>query len=71
VVRVRQGGVLKEVARLAEASTSFAVNMTVAREPMQRIRARAPKEGVYPLRWDGVEKAASGLATLEDVLNGL
>ena len=45
--------------------------MIVAKEPMQSIRARALKEGVYPLKWDGVKKAASGLATLEDVLNSL
>ena len=45
--------------------------MIVAKEPMQAIRARALKEGMYPLKWDGVRKAAGGMATLEDVLNSL
>jgi type II secretory ATPase GspE/PulE/Tfp pilus assembly ATPase PilB-like protein len=45
--------------------------MIVAKEPVQAIREQAGKEGMLPLKLDGVGKAIHGLVALEDVLNAL
>jgi type II secretory ATPase GspE/PulE/Tfp pilus assembly ATPase PilB-like protein len=45
--------------------------MVVAREPVQALRQQAFKEGMVPLKMDGIGKAMHGLVALEDVLNSL
>jgi type II secretory ATPase GspE/PulE/Tfp pilus assembly ATPase PilB-like protein len=45
--------------------------LVVAKSPVQALRQQASKEGAVSLKMDGIRKAMSGLATLEDVLNSL